>query len=278
MPADPQSLLLWLLPLLALTGLVAGVLAGLLGVGGGIVVVPVLYYVFGALGIDPAVRMHLAVGTSLATIIPTSLRSARAHYARGAVDPELLRSWAPAMFCGAVIGAGLAALASFRELTAVFGTVALAVSLHMSLGSSDWRIAQAPPAGPRAWPLAGVIGGVSAMMGIGGGTLSVPVLTLLGLPIHRAVGTAAAFGMVISVPAMVGFVAGGWGRQGLPPFSAGYVNLAGFAVIVPMTLLAAPLGARLAHWLSQRRLRQAFALFLGVTALRMLWDVFVKGA
>lgn len=274
MSADPQALLLWLVPLLAATGLIAGILAGLLGVGGGIVIVPVLYHVFSYLGIDDAVRMHLAVGTSLATIIPTSIRSARAHYARGAVDATLLRAWGPAMLAGAAVGAWGATLADFRVLTAVFAAVALLVALHMGLGRIEWRIADSAPVGIRAWPLAGIIGGISAMMGIGGGTLSVPTLTLLGSPIHRAVGTAAAFGLVISVPAMTGFVWGGLGVAGLPPFSAGYVNLLGFGLIVPMTLLAAPLGARLAHALSQVRLRQAFALFLGVTALRMLSDVF----
>lgn len=273
--SDLPTLLAWLVPLLAVTGFVAGILAGLLGVGGGIVIVPVLYYVFSYLGIDEAVRMHLAVGTSLATIIPTSIRSARAHFQRGAVDGQLLRQWGPAMFAGAVVGAWLATLADFRVLTSVFAGVALVVSLHMAFGRPEWRLAHAPPTGAPAVPLAAVIGTVSAMMGIGGGTLSVPVLSLCGFPIHRAVGTAAAFGMIIAIPAVIGFVIGGIGAPGLPPLSAGYVNVLGFAIIVPMTIVAAPYGARLAHSLSQPRLRQAFALFLGVTAVRMLWDVFV---
>jgi uncharacterized membrane protein YfcA len=270
----PELALPWLLPLLAATGAVAGILAGLLGVGGGIVIVPVLYYVFAYLGVDEAVRMHLAVGTSLATIVPTSIRSALAHRARGSVDGTVFRSWAPCMLAGAVVGAWAATLADFRVLTSVFAGVALPVALHMASGRAHWRLAAAPPSGGPMVALATLVGGVSAMMGIGGGTLSVPLLTLFGVPIHRAVGTAAALGMVIAVPAVAGFVAGGWSVPGRPQFSAGYVNLLGFAVIVPMTMLVAPLGARLAHALSQVHLRRAVALFLGITALRMLWDVF----
>lgn len=266
-------MLFWIVPLLASAGLAAGVLAGLLGVGGGIILVPVLYYLFTFLGIDAEVRMHLAIGTSLATIIPTSLRSAHAHHERGAIDAALLRLWGPAMFCGALAGAWLATLADFRMLLALFAVVALLVALHMAFGHPSWRLAPAPPAAPAALGVPVLIGAVSAMMGIGGGTLSVPTLTLLGVPIHRAVGTAAAFGILISVPAVLGFVLGGRGSAALPPYSIGYVSLLGVAVVTPMTLVAAPLGARLAHALSQQRLRRAFAFFLGVTALRMLWDV-----
>jgi uncharacterized membrane protein YfcA len=274
----PDLALPWLLPLLAATGAVAGILAGLLGVGGGIVIVPVLYYVFGYLGVDETVRMHLAVGTSLATIVPTSIRSALAHRARGSVAGTVFRGWAPCVFAGAIAGAWAATLADFRVLTSVFAAVALLVALHMAFGRPHWRIAAAPPSGSPMAALATFVGAVSAMMGIGGGTLSVPLLTLFGVPIHRAVGTAAALGIVIAVPAVIGFIAGGWDVAGRPPFSAGYVNLPGFAVIVPMTMLVAPLGARLAHAMSQLRLRRAFALFLGLTALRMLWDVFAAVA
>lgn len=277
MPADPHTLLVWMVPLLALTGLVAGVLAGLLGVGGGIVIVPALYYVFDNLGIEPGLRMHLAVGTSLATIIPTSLRSARAHHQRGAVDVGLLRAWGIPMLVGATAGAWVATLVSAATLTLVFATVAFVVALHMGFSRRQWRLAAAVPRGAIAWPLAGSIGAVSAVMGIGGGSLSVPVLSLCGVPMHRAVGTAAAFGIVISIPAVLAFLVAGHGAVSLPPFSVGYVNLLGLALIVPMTLLAAPLGARLAHAASQPALRRAFATFLALTALRMLRDA-VAGA
>jgi uncharacterized protein len=270
--ANASEVLLWLIPLLAATGIVGGVLAGLLGVGGGIVVVPVLYYVFGYLGLDPSVRMHAAVGTSLATIIPTSIRSARAHARRDAVDREVFRAWAPAVFLGSALGAWLATLADFAVLTSVFATVGLVVAIQMGLGNPAWRLAARLPGGLPGVLLPVLIGGISAMMGIGGGTLSVPALTLFGTPIHRAVGTSSGFGIVISIPAAVGFALGGWNAAGLPPFSLGYVNLLGLALIVPTTLLAVPLGAHLAHTLSQSMLRRAFGVFLGLTAGRMLYD------
>ncbi len=270
--AENTALLLWLVPLLAATGLVAGVLAGLLGVGGGIVVVPVLYHLFSYLGIDPSVRMHLAVGTSLATIIPTSIRSVRAHMHRGGFDPELFRAWAPAVFAGSVFGTWLATLADFSVLTSVFGIVGVLVALQMGFGNPDWRLATSLPRGPASLGFPVLIGSISAMMGIGGGTLSVPALTLFGAPMHRAVGTAAGFGLVISIPATIGFAIGGWNMPGLAAFSLGYVNVLGLLLIVPMTLLTVPLGAHLAHILSQHRLRQLFAIFLGITAGRMLWD------
>jgi len=268
-----QSLLLWLVPLLALTGVVGGLLAGLLGVGGGIVIVPVLYHVFGYLEIEAAIRMHLAVGTSLATIIPTSFRSVRAHQKNHAFDAILFRQWAPGIFAGVIIGAWLAALANFAALTSVFAVVALVVAIHMAFGRRDRVIAPAPPGGGGRIALTASIGALSAMMGIGGGTLSVPIMTLFNIPIHRAVGTAAGLGAVIAIPGVIGFTFGGWNVTGLPPFSLGYVNWLGFALIVPATVLAAPLGARLAHALDPRLLRGAFAFFLGMTALRMLWDV-----
>lgn len=272
-PNDLSSLLLVYVPLLAATGLIAGVLAGLLGVGGGIVIVPVLYHVFSSLGVDTEIRMHLAVGTSLATIVPTSIRSSLAHYRKGSFDAALFRAWAPGIFIGVLLGTWLANLVTFTALTSVFAIVALGVSIHMGLGSQAARLAPAPPAGPIGAIMTGGIGALSAMMGIGGGTLSVPTMTLFGIPIHRAVGTAAGLGMVIAIPGVVGFVIGGLRMEPLPPFSLGYVNWLGFAVIVPATVLTVPLGARLAHALNPQPLRRVFALFLGVTALRMIWDV-----
>ncbi len=272
-PVDIQSMLLWLVPLLGLTGIIAGVLAGLLGVGGGIVIVPVLYHVFSYLGIDAEIRMHLAVGTSLATIIPTSIRSSLAHHRKGSFDAALFKAWAPGIFVGVLFGTWLANQVEFVALTSVFAVVALFVSLYMGFGSSDLRLAAAPPTGIASGGLTGLIGILSAMMGIGGGTLSVPIMTLCGIPIHRAVGTAAGLGMVIAIPGVTGFMLGGAGAGGLPPFSVGYVNWLGFFLIVPTTLLSVPLGARLAHALDPRPLRTAFAVFLGITAVRMFWDI-----
>jgi uncharacterized membrane protein YfcA len=274
MDADTLSLLIWLVPLLLLAGAVAGLLAGLLGVGGGIVIVPALYHIFSYLEIDPSVRMHMAVGTSLATIIPTSVRSVRAHHARGSFDRVLFNSWVPGIIIGVLIGTWLANLADFGLLTLVFATVALIVSVYMAIGKSDWKLKDGLPTNPGNSLIAAIVGAISAMMGIGGGTLSVPILNLFGVPIHRSVGTAAGFGLVIAIPATLGFIIGGWNTPLLPAFSIGYVNWLGFLLIVPATVLTVPTGAKLAHSLSQTGLRRAFALFLGITSLRMFTDIF----
>jgi uncharacterized membrane protein YfcA len=250
----------------------AGILAGLLGVGGGIVLVPVLDMAFGAAGVPVELRMHLAVGTSLASIVPTALSSARAHRRRSAIDHRVAGSWAVAVAAGAALGAWIASRVSGAVLSAVFGVVALLAGLRMiGGGGADGGDAPRRP-GSRKWlPLPVGIGTVSAMMGIGGGTLSVPALMALGLPVHRAVGTSAWLGLWIALPAAAGFALSGWGRPGLPAFSAGYVNLMALAVLLPATVLAAPWGAKLAHGLSRRQLAAAFGVFLLVTAARMLY-------
>jgi uncharacterized protein len=255
-------------------GLIAGVLAGLLGVGGGIVIVPALYLLFNYLEISPDVLMHLAVGTSLATIIPTSIRSVLKHHARGAVDPVILKQWGPWLFAGAIIGTILAAYISTSGLTLIFGSIALLVSIHMAFGNPDTAIAESLPKGAAGSALPLIIGTLSTLMGIGGGTLGVPTMTLFKVPIHRAVATAAGFGVIIAVPAAIGFMINGLSAANLPPYSIGYISLIGFALIVPATLLSVPLGVRLAHWLNPAVLRRAFSLFLALTASRMLWDIF----
>jgi uncharacterized membrane protein YfcA len=264
--------LLRLALILAAAGVVAGVLAGLLGVGGGIVLVPVLDLAFGSAGVPADLRMHLAVGTSLASIVPTALSSARAHRRRAAIDGRVAGRWAAAVAVGAALGAWIASRVSGAVLSTVFGVVALVAGLRM-IGGSD-RDAPSPERSPwrlRWLPLPVGIGTISALMGIGGGTLSVPVLTALGLPVHRAVGTSAWLGLWIALPAAVGFAWLGWARPGLPAFSTGYVNLVALAVLLPVTVLAAPWGARLAHRLTRRQLTVAFGVFLIVTALRMLY-------
>ncbi|ODU29836.1 sulfite exporter TauE/SafE family protein [Sphingopyxis sp. SCN 67-31] len=266
--------LLTLAAMMLLTGAVGGVIAGMLGVGGGIVIVPVLDLVLAALGVDPSVRMHVTVATSLATIIPTAISSPRAHEAKGAVDHVQLRRWGIAIFLGAIAGVVLASRVSGDVLSAVFGIVALLVAIKMLLPLEGRHIADAMPGGVGGQLIPFGIGGVSSMMGIGGGTLSVPVMTLFAIPIHRAVGTAALFGLMISVPATVAFVIAGWNVPGLPPGSLGYVNLIGLAIIGPATFVTAPLGARIAHALSKRQLSILFGLFLTVVAVRMLLRAF----
>jgi uncharacterized membrane protein YfcA len=253
-----------------ITGIAGGILAGLLGVGGGIVIVPVLEGVLELLGVDASVRMHIAVATSLAVIVPTSISSSRAHFKRGAVDTELAKHWLPFIFIGAVTGTVIASHVDGHVLTAVFAVVALLVAVKMVLPLENWTLASGVPRGTGILLMPTTIGMVSTMMGIGGGTLSVSALTLLSEPIHRAIGTAALFGLLISIPGTLGFMWSGYGNDLLPPGSLGYVNLIGFAFIAPATVLAAPLGARMAHALSRRQLSVIFGCFMFIASLRML--------
>lgn len=270
---EPQ----WLAALaaaMAATGLVSGTLAGLLGVGGGIVIVPLLFNVFPFFGIPEAVQMKVAVATSLATIVPTSIQSARKHHAKGAMDVALLRSIWPAMLAGVVLGTLLAVHVRGEGLTAVFALVALLVALNMGFTGVEFAITDRVPEGPPRQAMGIGIGSVSAMMGIGGGTLGVPILSMCGAPIRSAVATASAFGLIISVPATLGFILGGWGDPRVPPLSLGYVNLVGFALIAPSSILATPWGVHLAHTIPPLWLKRAFALFLAATSARMFYSLF----
>jgi uncharacterized membrane protein YfcA len=257
---------------LIISGVVGGLVAGMLGVGGGIVVVPALHVVLGLLGVDPNVNMHVAVGTSLATIIPTSISSLRSHEKRGAVDWALLRRWVGPMVAGVLIGSAIAGYVRGETLTIIFAVVALIASVHFALGREEWRVGSALPTGPGGAVMPAAIGGVSTMMGIGGGTIGVPTMVLWGYPIHRAVGTASAFGLIISIPGTVGAALAGWTAHGVPPYSLGYVNLLGFLLIAPASYFAAPLGASIAHMTDRKRLRIAFAVLIALTAGRMLYD------
>ena len=233
-----DSLLLLGAAMLA-TGCVAGVLAGLFGIGGGIVIVPVLELTLGFVGVDPAIRMHIAVATSLATIIPTSLSSARAHAKRQAVDFALVKRWAPFVLVGALLGAWIAAQVHSSVLAIIFASVAFLVAAKMLFAPEGGNLTDDVPRGPLVFTIPAAIGCLSSMMGIGGGTFSVMTLTMFNQPIHRAVGTAALLGLVISLPGTIGFIITGWSDARLPPGSLGYVNLLGFALIAPATVLTA---------------------------------------
>lgn len=262
-----------LIGILAISGVVAGFAAGLLGVGGGIVTVPVLEYSLRFAGVPDEWRMHVAVATALAAIVPTSLISTRAHRGRDAVDVPLARRWGVPVVLGAILGSVLASHAPLAVLAGVFGTVALLVAAKMFLPFDHLRVAQDAPRGAGGALLATLIGGVSAMMGIGGGTLSVPTLSLCGYPIHRAVGTASLFGVLISIPGTVAYLFARPPAE-LPWATVGFVSLAGLALIVPGSMLAAPVGVRVAHALSRRRLSQAFGAFLLFVGVRMLYRAF----
>jgi uncharacterized membrane protein YfcA len=256
---------------LAAAGIGGGLLAGLLGVGGGIIIVPALDFALEAAGIDGQVAMHVAVATSMATIVPTSISSTRSHARRGSVDFAIVKRWGPAIVAGSLAGALAASRLDGKVLAAVFGVVALLSALKMLLPLDRVVLRSSLPTGLGGAAIPAAIGAISSMMGIGGGTMSVPAMTLCGEPVHKAVGTAAAIGLWISVPATLGYlVARGPAPGSLPPLTVGYVSLLGFALIAPLSWVVAPLGARLAHSLDRRRLSAAFGVFLLIVAARML--------
>jgi uncharacterized protein len=256
---------------LAAGGAATGVLAGLFGVGGGALIVPMLYELFGLLGIEDDLRMPLAVGTSLAIIIPTSVRSALGHQAKGALDRAVLRAWALPILLGVAMGAFVARFAEPWVFQLAFVLVASLLAAKLLLGRASWRLAADMPKGAGLGAYGVGIGLLSALMGIGGGALATTVMTLHGRPIHQAVATSAGVGVLISVPGALGYVAAGWGREGLPPDALGFVSLLGFALIVPATLATTQIGVNLAHAMPRRRLEVLFGLFLVAVSLRFLW-------
>lgn len=261
-------LMLSMAALLLVIGAFAGVLAGLLGVGGGIVLVPAFFYAFSALGYDSPQLMQMCLGTSLATIIVTSVRSVMAHNKKGAVDWDILKGWAPGIVVGAVIGFFIAASLRSTALQAIFGVLAIIVGLYMTFGRSHWRVAAQMPDGPLRWVLSPVLGFLSVLMGIGGGSFGVPTMSLFGVPIHRAVATAAGFGVIIAVPSVLGFLTVDMAVA--PPFSIGAVNMIAFALVIAMTLITAPYGAALAHRMDPGPLKKVFGVFLILVALNMI--------
>ncbi len=271
MTADPGTLLA-LAALLAATGAVAGVMAGLLGVGGGILLVPCFHFIFERLGFGGPGLMQVCLATSLATIVVTSARSLGAHHRRGAVDLAILRGWVPGIALGALAGVWVVAGLSSHLLQLIFGALGMAIGAYLGLGRPAWRLGAAMP-GP--WPkrlLSPVIGLVSVLMGIGGGAFAVPLMSLYGVPIHRAIGTAPGFGLAIAIPSVAAFALLALPPGTRPPFTLGAVNLPGVAVVIAMTLLTAPLGAALAHRLPSRPLRAIFAVFLVTLSALMLRD------
>ena len=269
----PLSEILGLAGALLAAGLATGLLAGLLGIGGGGILVPVLYEVFGVLGVDDAVRMHLAVGTSLAVIVPTSLRSFAAHRARGAVDLDLVKSMALWVVAGVGLGAVLACYANQDALKAIWVAAAGLISLKLFLGRQEWQLGDAVPGQPFRALYGGFVGLVSTLMSIGGGIFVTALMTLYGQPMQRAVATSSAFGPIIAIPGALGFVWAGWHAAGRPPGSLGYVSVLGALLIIPTSVLAAPLGVRIAHGISRRKLELAFATFLVVVGLRFLFSL-----
>lgn len=259
----------WLALLLA--GTVAGLVAGLFGVGGGIIIVPVLALLYEAQAIDPQVLIKVAVGTSLATIVFTAVTSTLAHHRRGAVDWAVFRQIVPGILIGALIGAWIVDRISGPLLFLLFVVFLYAVAIRMALPKVTAHRGLPGAAGMAATGTG--IGLVSALMGIGGGTMSVPFLSYCSVPIKRAIGTAAAIGFPIAAASTLAFVVAGQNEPGLPAGSLGYVHLPAMATIVLASFVFAPLGARLAHALPDSVLKRAFAVFLLILATRMAWSV-----
>lgn len=254
-------------------GVITGLLAGMLGIGGGGILVPILYELFTVVNVDPEVRTHLAVGTSLAVIIPTSIRSFMAHHRRGAVDQEVLRKWGVPVFFGVLIGIALATIADGAMLRLVYALTAMVIALKLFFIADSWTLGTKVPGPPVSIVTGGVFGTVSTLMGIGGGVLISAMMTLYGRGIHQAVATASGFGPIIAVPAVLGYIWAGWGIESLPFGSLGYVSLIGCLLVAPVSVLLAPVGVRISHGLSKRKLEIAFGIFLTVMSARFLWSL-----
>ena len=265
-----MTLLLSMGAMLLVIGAFAGVLAGLLGVGGGIILVPAFFYAFQTLGYDSPYLMQICLATSLATIIVTSVRSVLSHNKKGAVIWQILRSWAPGIAVGAVLGVIVASGLRSSVLQMIFGLLASCVALYMVLGRSEWRLGEDMPGGITRAILSPIVGFLSVLMGIGGGSFGVPLMSLHAVPIHRAVATAAGFGVTIAVPSVAAFLLVTIPPEARPPLTIGAVNLVAFGIVVAMTLITAPIGVRIAHATDPKRLKRVFGAFLTVVALNML--------
>ena len=254
---------------LAGAGAVTGILAGVFGVGGGALIVPVLYELFRILGVPEEVRMPLCVGTSLAIIIPTSISSFRAHQKRGAVDMSVIRTWAVPVVVGVLLGSACARFAPAAVFKLVFVVVASFNAARL-LFNLTWRLGDELPGGFLMKLYGLIIGVLSSLMGIGGGQISSMFMMFYNRPIHQAVSTSAGIGMIIAIPGAIGYMVAGWGKAGLPPFSVGFVSIVGLLLFSPLSIVTAPIGVRLAHALSKRQLEIAFGCFLVLVSGRFV--------
>lgn len=258
------------------TGVVSGIAAGLLGIGGGAVIVPALSSALLWMGYDSDVVQHVAVGTSLAIIIPTGIMSARAHHKRGALDMDVFKLWAPFVVAGTFIGGLMAGWYSGDVLRVVFAVMAFVIAANIVFSFQTRLMGHLHSSKPTHRGAAFVVGYISSLMGVGGGSLTVPTLVAFGQTMHKAVGTSAAIGVAIALSGTLGFLISGWGVDDLPPLSIGYINIVALVLVGAMAAVCAPLGAALAHRMDQKTLKYVFAIFLVAVGLNMLWKVLLS--
>jgi len=265
----PIDEIFWLALWIAGAGIVVGILAGLFGIGGGAIIVPVLYEVFRVLDVPEEVRIQTCIGTSLAIIVPTTVRSYLGHKKRGAVIPEVVRIWALPAIIGVVIGSIVASFAPTPVFKIAFLFFATFIAMRMLFGGERWKLGKELP-GRGMLAIYGLVTGLfSSLVGVSGGAISNSVLTLYGRPMHQAVGTSAGVGVPITIAGTIGYMLAGWRHMALlPPLSIGFVSLVGFMLMAPVSSYTTSYGVRLAHWLPRRKLEIAFGIFLIMVALR----------
>ncbi len=270
-PGVPLGELAWLALAIVAGGVITGILAGLFGIGGGAIIVPVLYEVFRVIGVPEAVRMQLCIGTSLAIIVPTTIRSYYAHREKGLALAGVVRLWWLPALIGVATGSAIAAFAPPAVFKIAFVVLASVIAGKLLFGRESWRLGEDLPPGPFGRALGFLVGLASALMGVSGGSMSNMILTLYGKTIHQAVATSAGLGVPISIAGTVGYMAAGLPQQSLlPPLSIGFVSLIGVALMAPVSSFTASYGVRLAHWLPKRRLEIAFGVFLLLVSARFI--------
>jgi len=252
-------------------GVLVGILAGLFGIGGGAIIVPVLYEVFRVLGVPEEIRIQACIGTSLAIIVPTTVRSYLGHKKKGSVIPEVVRIWALPAIAGVAIGSVTASFAPAFVFKVAFLVFVSFIAIRMLFGGERWKLGDQLP-GRGMLAIYGLITGLfSSLVGVSGGAISNAVLTLYGRPMHQAVGTSAGVGVPITIAGTIGYMLAGWPHMAqLPPFSVGYVSLVGLVLMAPVSSYTTTYGVRLAHWLPRRKLEIAFGVFLILVALRFV--------
>jgi uncharacterized membrane protein YfcA len=271
----PIGELAWLALWVAGAGIIVGILAGLFGIGGGAIIVPVLYEVFRALDVPEDIRMQLCIGTSLAIIVPTTVRSYLAHKKKGAVIPHVVRIWALPAVIGVAIGSVAAAYAPSAVFKSAFVIFALFIATRMFFGGDRWNLGNELPRGSILTAFGFITGLFSSLVGVSGGAVSNAVLTLYGQTMQRAVATSAGVGVPITIAGTIGYMLAGWRHMSeLPPLSIGFVSLIGFVLMAPVSSYTASYGVRLAHWMPRRKLEIAFGILLLFVALRFLVSLF----